>query len=572
MSTLISAILSPEFRSLVSETAVSSTERAVSQSVMASILDRLPKTKIEKYSTVIGMGMLLEVFDTEGKAVPHVLSRTVMRGAIAGLLDEAKEFFSPWELQQLVQEGGSLFNITDEATILRTVADYYAEVAAKERENYYRFNTQGNEANVMTININVLNENTGKKEKEDVQVYRREDVAILSKVHGDNFPPQPEGWTMLDRPMSWPLTMYCDAKDINPTILHNKRRGRINNRPVVIDRYELHTRLTNTLDQMIPPTLMMKDINSTPHTGSVYQGNYTVHYDGYSGPAQYGPQHSSYSGPVCNSPRYNSQAAAGATVTVPEGTVTTDAKTEASATETKTEEPKVETKTEAKAEETKAEPTMPKLPIIKDVCRIANGNYKCWRCGKEGLKKNGLGTYNMPKIPDGANKDHFEESIRWAQSQLCGGCRDELKNNHEATVKKYTEYNKAVDEWVNNDKDVENAKRALAELEESRKTLDNNPTAAKLVDEQIEKARFNVQSCEAKAVELEDKVNALDPNGKLNTEPETKVEEPKAEEVKAEEPKQESATENAKAMTPNTVVMNRKQSRKAKKVAARRTK
>lgn len=550
MSTLISAILSPEFRSLVSETAVSSTERAVSQSVMASILDRLPKTKIEKYSTVIGMGMLLEAFDTEGKAVPHVLSRTVMRGAIAGLLDEAKELFSPWELQQLVQEGGSLYNITDEATILRTVADYYAEVAARERENYYRFNTQGNEANVMTININVINKDTGEKEKEDIQVLSRADEPVLCKALGDTFPPQPAGWTMLDRPMSWPLTMYCDAKDINPTILHNKRRGRINNRPVVIDRFELHTRLTNVLDQMIPPTLMMKDINSAPHTGSVYQGNYTVHYDGYSGP-------------VCNSPRYNSQAAAGATVTVPEGTVTTD---------TKTEEPKVEAKTEAKVEETKAEPTMPSFPITKDQCMLAPGNYKCFRCNKTGLKKNGLGTYGMPKIPEGANKDLFEESIKWAQSSICGACRDELKNNHEAVVKKYTDYNKAVDEWVNNDKEVENAKRALAELEESRKTLDNNPTAAKLVDEQIEKARFNVQSCEAKAIELEDKVNMLDPNGKLNDEPEAKVEEPKTEKVKAEELKQESATENAKAMTTNTTTMNRKQSRKAKKAAARRTK
>lgn len=549
MSTLISAILSPEFRSLVSETAVSTTERAVSQSVLATILDRLPKTKVEKYSTVIGMGMLLEAFDTEGKAVPHVLSRTVMRGAIAGLLDEAKELFSPWELQHLMQEGGSLYDITDEATILRTVADYYAEVAAKERESYYRFNTQGNEANVMTININVLNEDTGKKEKEDVQVYRREDMPILSKVHGDTFPPQPEGWVMLDRPMSWPLTMYCDAKDINPTILNNKRRGRIKNRPVVIDRLELHTRLTNTLDQMIPPSLMMVDANSTPHTGSVYQGNYVVHYDGYSGP-------------VCNSPRYNSQAAAGATVTVPEGTV-----------ETKTEEPKAEAKAEVKVEETKTEPAMPSFPIIKDQCMLAPGNYKCFRCGKEGLKKNGLGTYGMPKIPDGANKDLFEESIKWAQSSICGACRDELKNNHEAVVKKYTEYNKAVDEWVNNDKAVEEGKRALAELEESRKTLDNNPTAAKLVDEQIEKARFNVQSCEAKAVELEDKVNILDPNGKLDTKSEAKVEEPKTEEAKVEEPKvQESATENAKAMTTNTTTMNRKQSRKAKKAAARRTK
>lgn len=553
MSTIISAILSPEFRSLVSETAVSSTERAVSQSVMASILDRLPKTKIEKYSTVIGMGMLLEAFDTEGKAVPHVLSRTVMRGAIAGLLDEAKELFSPYELEQLMKEGGSLYNITDEATILRTVADFYAEVAARDRENYYRFNTQGNEANVMTININVLNDTTGKKEKEDIQVFSRAAEPVLCKALGDTFPPQPEGWTMLDRPMSWPLTMYCDAKDINPTILHNKRRGRINNRPVVIDRYELHTRLTNVLDQMIPPTLMMKDINSTPHTGSVYQGNYTVHYDGYSGP-------------ICGSPRYNSQAAAGATVTVPEGAVET--KTEAPATEVKAEEPKAETK----VEETKAEPTMPSFPITKDQCMLAPGNYKCFRCGKTGLKKNGLGTYGMPKIPDGANKDLFEESIKWAQSSICGACRDELKNNHEAVVKKYTDYNKAVDEWVNNDKEVENAKRALAELEESRKTLDNNPTAAKLVDEQIEKARFNVQSCEAKAVELEDKVNMLDPNGKLPTEPEAKVGEPKTEEVKAEEPKQESAVENAKEMTTNVTVMNRKQSRKAKKVAARRAK
>lgn len=556
MSTLISAILSPEFRSLVSETAVSSTERAVSKSVLASILDRLPKTKIEKYSTVIGMGMLLEAFDTEGKAVPHVLSRTVMRGAIAGLLDEAKELFSPYELEQLMQEGGSLYNITDEAAILRTVADYYAEVAARERENYYRFNTQGNEANVMTININVLNNTTGKKEKEDIQVFSRADEPVLCKALGDTFPPQPEGWTMLDRPMSWPLTMYCDAKDINPTILHNKRRGRINNRPVVIDRYELHTRLTNVLDQMIPPSLMVVDINGTPHTGSVYQGNYTVHYDGYSGP-------------VCNSPRYNSQAAAGATVTVPEGTITSDTKTEVPATETKTEEPKVETK----AEETKAEPTTPSFPISKDQCMLAPGNYKCFRCGKTGLKKNGLGTYGMPRIPDGANKDLFEESIKWAQSSICGACREELKNNHEAVVKKYTDYNKAVDEWVENDKAVEESKRALAELEESRKTLDNNPTAAKLVDEQIEKARFNVQSCEAKAIELEDKVNMLDPNGKLDTEPEAKVEEPEAEEVKAEESEvQESATENAKTMTTNTTTMNRKQSRKAKKAAARRTK
>lgn len=557
MSGIISAILSPEFRSLITDTATSTTERAVSQSVIANIVDRLPETKIEKYSTIIGMGMLMCVFDLEGKVVPTALARATIRGAVASLLDEAKELFNPYEIQRMMKEGGALYNVTDEDTILRTVADYYAEVSAKERECYYRFNTQGNEANVMTININVLNDATGKKEKEDIQVFSRAAEPVLSKALGDTFPPQPEGWAMLDRPMSWPLTMYCDAKDINPTILHNKRRGRINNRPVVIDRFELHTRLTNVLDQMIPPTLMMKDINSVPHTGSVYQGNYTVHYDGCS-------HYDSYSGPVCNSPRYNSQAAAGATVTVPEGTVTSDAKTEAPATETKTEEPK--------AEETKTEPTMPSFPITKDQCMLAPGNYKCFRCGKTGLKKNGLGTYGMPKIPDGTNKDLFEESIKWAQSSICGACRDELKNNHEAVVKKYTDYNKAVEEWVNNDKEVENAKRALAELEESRKTLDNNPTAAKLVDEQITKARFNVQSCEAKAVELEDKVNMLDPNGKLNTEPEAKVEEPKAEEVKVEEPKQESATENAKAMTTNTTTMNRKQSRKAKKAAARRAK
>lgn len=557
MSGIISAILSPEFRSLITDTATSTTERAVSQSVIANIVDRLPETKIEKYSTIIGMGMLMCVFDSEGKVVPTALARATIRGAVASLFDEAKELFSPYEIQRMMKEGGALYNVTDEDTILRTVADYYAEVSAKERECYYRFNTQGNEANVMTININVLNDATGKKEKEDIQVFSRAAEPVLSKALGDTFPPQPAGWTMLDRPMSWPLTMYCDAKDINPTILHNKRRGRINNRPVVIDRFELHTRLTNVLDQMIPPTLMMKDINSTPHTGSVYQGNYTVHYDGCS-------HYDSYSGPVCNSPRYNSQAAAGATVTVPEGTVATDTKTEVPATETKTEEPK--------AEETKTEPTMPSFPITKDQCMLAPGNYKCFRCGKTGLKKNGLGTYGMPKIPDGTNKDLFEESIKWAQSSICGACRDELKNNHEAVVKKYTDYNKAVKEWINNDKEVENAKRALAELEESRKTLDNNPTAAKLVDEQIEKARFNVQSCEAKAVELEDKVNMLDPNGKLNTEPEAKVEEPKAEEVKAEEPKQESATENAKEMTTNTTTMNRKQSRKAKKAAARRTK
>lgn len=557
MSGIISAILSPEFRSLITDAATSTTERAVSQSVIANIVDRLPETKIEKYSTIIGMGMLMCVFDSEGKVVPTALARATIRGAVASLLDEAKELFNPYEIQRMMKEGGALYNVTDEDTILRTVADYYAEVSAKERECYYRFNTQGNEANVMTININVLNDDTGKKEKEDIQVFSRAAEPVLSKALGDTFPPQPAGWTMLDRPMSWPLTMYCDAKDINPTILHNKRRGRINNRPVVIDRLELHTRLTNVLDQMIPPTLMMKDINSTPHTGSVYQGNYTVHYDGCS-------HYDSYSGPVCNSPRYNSQAAAGATVTVPEGTVTTDTKTEAPATEAKAEEPK--------AEETKTEPTMPSFPITKDQCMLAPGNYKCFRCGKTGLKKNGLGTYGMPKIPDGVNKDLFEESIKWAQSSICGACRDELKNNHEAVVKKYTDYNKAVEEWVNNDKEVENAKRALAELEESRKTLDNNPTAAKLVDEQIEKARFNVQSCEAKAVELEDKVNALDPNGKLNDEPEAKAEEPKAEEVKAEEPKQESATENAKAMTTNTTTMNRKQSRKAKKAAARRTK
>lgn len=554
MSGIISAILNPEFRALITDTVTSTTERAVSQSVIANIVDRLPDTKIEKYSTIIGMGMLMCVFDSEGKVVPTALARATIRGAVASLFDEAKELFTPYEIQRMMKEDGALYNVTDEDTILRTVADYYAEVAAKERENYYRFNTQGNEANVMTININVLNDATGKKEKEDIQVLSRADEPVLCKALGDTFPPQPEGWTMLDRPMSWPLTMYCDAKDINPTILHNKRRGRINNRPVVVDRFELHTRLTNTLDQMIPPTLMMKDINSTPHTGSVYQGNYTVHYDGYSGP-------------VCNSPRYNSQAAAGATVTVPEGTVET--KTEAPATEAKAEEPKAETK----VEETKTEPTMPSFPISKDQCMLAPGNYKCFRCGKEGLKKNGLGTYGMPKIPDGANKDHFEESIKWAQSNICGACRDELKNNHEAVVKKYTEYNKAVDEWVNNDKAVEESKRALAELEESRKTLDNNPTAAKLVDEQIEKARFNVQSCEAKAIELEDKVNTLDPNGKLDTKSEAKVEEPKTEEVKAKEPKvQESATENAKAMTTNTTTMNRKQSRKAKRAAARRTK
>ena len=47
---------------------------------------------------------------------------------------------------------GSLYNITDEAAILRTVADYYAEVPP-ENVKTTPLQHAGNEAKLLTINI-----------------------------------------------------------------------------------------------------------------------------------------------------------------------------------------------------------------------------------------------------------------------------------------------------------------------------------------------------------------------------------------------------------------------------------
>lgn len=524
---ILTAMFNPEVLEIVKNQAVSTTERAAAKNILTRLRKLSDDTNYELQLSngLVTMSVLLLALGNPSKQKETIL-RMVLRGAVAELTDNLDNIFMGMDMAQLLNEkDGLLLNVTDENEIIRSVADYYAE--KKAEADCWRFNTQkGGNAVAVTIDLKTLPHLKNSKNVTDIVVNAKREDFIQPGLEVE----QPAHWLVLERDC-WPASrLVADKMEklSKYAVLDGVRKKVVCGKVKEVNRHELHLRITAKLDETINPTLMANAVDDYD-TMPVYPLAADV-----SVPSVYSL------GIMAGDPRFNSQAATGATVTMPE-------KPEATTSETK----QVKVKEEAK-------PAELKFPIAKEQCKLSNGNYKCPKCGEEGLKKAGLQTYTMKKLPEGVSTDAFEEQVKWSGSALCGPCRDDLKNKQDAELAKYTEYNKAMSEWEKAEDDVATARAKQAELENSIETLKKSgQQPAAILEETLETLRLNTQSAEAKATELMAKVDELDPNKK---EQQPQAEEKKEEEPAKEEPKQQpqSATANIKNGATNITTRGKK--------------
>lgn len=522
---ILTAMFNPEVIDIIKKQAVSTTERAAAKNILTRLRKLSDDTNYELQLSngLVTMSVLLLALGNPSPQKETIL-RMVLRGAVAELTDNLDNIFMGVDMTKLLNDkDGLLLNVTDENEIIRSVADYYAE--KKAEADCWRFNTQGGgNAVAVTIDLKSLPHLKGNKNVTDIVVNAKREDFIQSGLTVE----QPAHWLVLERDC-WPASRYADAEILSKYhTLDGVRKKVVCGKVKEVNRHELHLRITAKLDETINPTLMVSDANDYAAMPAYPLAAGTVVPSVYS------------LGLLAGDPRFNSQAAAGAAVTLPE-------KPDTTATEAKQSEVKEETK-----------PAELKLPVTKEQCKLANGNYKCPKCGTEGLKKAGLQTYTMRKLPDGVSTDAFEEQVKWSGSALCGPCRDDLKNKQDVELAKYTEYSKAMSEWEKAEDEVATARAKQAELENSIETLKKSgQQPAAILEETLETLRLNTQSAEAKATELMAKVDELDPSKK---EQQQQVEEKKEEEPAKEEPKQQpqSATANIKNGATNITTRGKK--------------
>ena len=521
----IEVLTNEELRAIISEP-LTSTEKAVAAKLINNSEWRLDEGDMQKLSNNVMLGVILAAAG-EQTPVRQTLAKVLIKGAFQKAVDMADEVIISGDIQRMLMEGGALVGVSSQEEILRKVADYYAEQAAER----YRFNTQGSGSNTaITIDLKSLPSLKGKDTKDIVVEVKRAD--IMPETCGV----QPDRWLELER-SPWPASRYAKEEILNKYLVLDGRRVKVlNGKKLEVLRPDLHLRITARLDEAINPTLMVNenDYGTIPtyplaagvvvpsvYSRGIYAGDY----------------------------QFNSQAAKGAVV---EGEVTQQQQQQPT-----TKQPEAETKEQQPT--TSASDEGLTFPVVKEKCKLANGNYRCPRCGTEGLRKNGLQAWQMKKLPDGVKADDYSEQIKWSGSCICGKCRDELKNEQEQKLAVVTAYEKAVAEWEKAEDEVVTAKAKEQQLEANIKTLKDAGQSTEVLEGTLESLRLNTQKAEAHATELMAKVDSLDPN--------SKTEEPKAEEPKVvdqPQPKQEaSASTNAKTGVTNVRI--KKGGRKGRK-------
>lgn len=500
---IISILNNEELRGIINEP-LTSTEKAVAAKLQAAGSWRTAITSINNELGRMSAGIVVGAM---GKQTPahQALAKALIKGSMHSIIEMSDQMVVDYEIEQMLKEGGLLHGIESEEEILRKIADYYAEQAAKESA-YYRFNTQGGGAtNVVTIDLKTIPSLKGRKDVGDIKV-----ELLRADIMPEETGAQPHNWTELCR-VPWPQSLYATGEILSKYhTLDGRRVIWQSGKKKEITRQGVHLKITAKLDEAINPTLMAEaneyDLIPTyplaagvvvpsVYSRGIYAGNY----------------------------QFNSQAAKGAEVTV--------------------EDKPQEQKEQQQPTTTKTEDGL-SFPVVKEKCKLSNGNYKCPRCGQEGLRKNGLQTWQMKKLPDNVKPDDYAEQIKWSGSCICGTCRDALKNEQEQKLASVTAYEKAVAEWEQAEDAVATAKAQEQQLKDNLEALKKSGQDTTVFEASLETYRLNTQKAEAHATELAAKVDALDPN--------KKEEEPKAEEPEVKEPEQQqSASANAKAGVTN---------------------
>lgn len=163
-----------------------------------------------------------------------------------------------------------------------------------------------------------------------------------------------------------------------------------------------------------------------------------------------------------------------------------------------------------------------RFPLTKKDCYIADGNYKCHRCGTEGFRKANVNAYHPEKLPDYVPMDDsgLEDSQQWAESAVCGTCARALKEGREQIIAKYRPSKEAVaitaaeKEVEIMTKAAEDALAAAITAEEGvkqreieiKKMQDANINVPEVVLKDLEDAKYNLVSAEGAVAQMDLKV------------------------------------------------------------------
>ena len=511
----IEMLTNEELRALIKEP-LTSTEEAVAAKILSDSDWNLDDAEMQRLSNNMTLGVILAAAG-EQTPVRQALAKVLIKGAFQKAVNMADRVIVSSDVRMMLMEGGELVGVSSQEEILRKVADYHAKRAAER----CRFNTQGGGANTaITIDLKTLPSLKGKDTKDIVVEVKRADIVA------ETLGVQPHSWTELCR-VPWPQSLYATGEVLSKyQTLDGRRVLWQSGKKKEITRKGIHLKITARLDEAINPTLMAEEADYANIPTYPLAADVIV-------PSAYSR------GIYAGNHRFNSQAAKGAVV---EGEVNQQ--------QPKTEQPKA-TEQQQQTDEGLS------FPIVKEKCKLANGNYKCPRCGNEGLRKKDLMAWQMKKLPDGVNTSDYAEQVKWSGSCICGKCRDSLKNDQDAKVAVVTAYEKAVAEWEQAEDEVATAKAKEQQLEDNIKTLKEAGQSTEVLEGTLESLRLNTQKAEAHATELLAKVDNLDPNNS------NKAEEPEVKEPEQQQPQQQSASANAKAGVTN--VRTKKGGRKGRK-------
>lgn len=515
----IEMLTNEELQALVKEP-LTSTEEAVAAKILSDSNWNLDDVEMQRLSNNMTLGVILAAAG-EQTPVRQALAKVLIKGAFQKAVNMADRVIVSSDVRMMLMEGGELAGVSSQEEILRKVADYHAKRAAER----CRFNTQGGGANTaITIDLKSLPSLKGKDTKDIVVEVKRAD--IVSETLGV----QPHSWTELCR-VPWPQSLYASGEVLSKyQTLDGRRVLWQSGKKKEITRKGIHLKITARLDEAINPTLMAEEADYVNIPTYPLAADVVV-------PSVYSL------GIYAGDRRFNSQAAKGAVV---EGEVNQQPKTE---------QPKA-TEQQQQTDEGLS------FPIVKEKCKLANGNYKCPRCGDEGLRKKDLMAWQMKKLPDGVKAEDYAEQVKWSGSCICGKCRDELKNEQEQKLAAVTAYEKAVAEWEQAEDAASTARAEEQQLKDNLEALKKTGQDTKVFEASLETYRLNTQKAEAHATELLAKVDSLDPNNSNKTE-EPKAEEPEVKEPEQQQPQQQSASANAKAGVTN--VRTKKGGRKGRK-------
>lgn len=544
---------SDEVLKIIGGQSLTAMEQAFGSNMLQIMNKRLDRSRVEKNLLYITSGLTtvgLNNIMPEGSKVGTLTDTAARIIARMGAQDLFDTFNELWEkdpeLRKMLKEGGELHGVTDRSIIINTTAAFYAAQMAKNsrfRDVYSYgqgwtsscddddelYNAPGTTGGATIIDLtDILKGDAAQKAIKDQSLItvNKDFVADATRsyfqvnVSGDGCTiimcaNDPEAiqeakyrhrgrdpWRKLPLDEVWPNTVCgkCNfplasydsrvtgvepaplrVDKVTPSLEEAMKKRGYDVKAKVVDRSHLNTYLTKLLDSAINPKLMDSSVYSIAEAilnplddRGVLPSVSTV-----------------YNMPVAG------ESVGG--VSSPENTPTDVAQTS-----------------------TPAPIGGLRFPLTKKDCYIADGNYKCHRCGKEGFRKSNVNAYRPDTLPEyvPANDPGLEDSQQWAESAVCGPCARALKEGREQIIAKYRPSKEAVaitaaeKEVEVMTKAAEDALAAAIIAEEGVKQRESdikkmqaaNIAVPEVVLKDLEDAKYNLVTAEGAVAQMDFKV------------------------------------------------------------------